>query len=124
MTDILIIDDEAGIRGFMRTVLEGSGYTVREAPDGEAGLRLVRERVPDLVISDLIMPEREGLETIQMLREEFPEVKILAVSGGGMLEPSDRLIDAELFGADASLAKPFALSDLRDVVGRLLAPRG
>ena len=121
MPDILIIDDEAPIRGIMRRTLEGSGYAVREAPDGEAGLQAVRAHTPDLVISDLIMPEREGLETIQVLREEFPGVKILAVSGGGAVANEGYLMDAELLGADASLAKPFSLTDLRDAVARLLA---
>lgn len=124
MPDILIIDDEAPIREIMRRTLEGSGYAVREAADGEAGLEAVRQRAPDLVISDLIMPEREGLETIQVLREEFPGVKILAVSGGGGVAHEGYLMDAELFGADASLAKPFSLTDLCETVARLLAIAG
>ncbi len=90
MPDILIIDDEAPIREIMRRTLEGSGYAVREAADGEAGLEAVRQRAPDLVISDLIMPEREGLETIQVLREEFPGVKILAVGGVPLSPPTPR----------------------------------
>jgi len=106
----------------MRRILERTGHNVRVAPDGDMGISLHRAEPADLVITDLIMPEKEGIETIQELREDFPEVRILAVSGGGLVDPDGPLTDAELFGADASLAKPFSVAELRDAVDGLLSP--
>ena len=106
----------------MRRILERAGHNVRVAADGDMGISLYRAEPADLVITDLIMPEKEGIETIQELREDFPEVRILAVSGGGMVDPNGPLSDAELFGADASLAKPFSVDELREAVAGLLSP--
>lgn len=121
MADILIIDDDDALRGTMRKILERNGHDVREASDGLKGVDRIRERVPDLVVLDLIMPEKEGIETIMELREEYPELRILAVSGGGsVLGAGGALEDAMLFGADASLAKPFTVDALRGAVEELL----
>ena len=122
MANILIIDDDPGLRATMRRILERTGHSVRVASDGDMGISLYRAEPADLVITDLIMPEKEGIETIQELREDFPQVRILAVSGGGMVDPDGPLTDAELFGADASLAKPFSVDELRDAVDGLLSP--
>lgn len=113
MAKILIIDDDPALRDVMRKILEHDGHDVRVAEDGAMGLDLYRAEPADLVITDLIMPEKEGIETIQELREEFPHVRILAVSGGGMVDPDGPLTDAELFGADGSLAKPFSVEALK-----------
>lgn len=120
MADIIIIDDEPALRGTMRKILERAGHSVREASDGDEGIRLFRVRPADLVVTDIFMPEKEGMETIQELREEDPEVRILAVSGGGSIGPSGPLHDAELFGADGSLAKPFSVEELQEKVDDLL----
>lgn len=120
MADIIIIDDEADLRSTMRRILEGAGHQVREAGDGNEGIRLFHQRPADLVITDIFMPEKEGMETIQELRGEQEDVKILAVSGGGRMAHVDPLEDAELFGADGTLAKPFTVEELRRKVEELL----
>ena len=120
MADIIIIDDEEALRSTMRKILERAGHEVREAADGDQGIELVRERVADLVITDIFMPGKEGMETIQELKEEFPDVRILAVSGGATLGASGPLMDAELFGADGSLAKPFTVESLQNAVTEVL----
>jgi len=121
MAKILIIDDDPALRGTMRKILERSGHEVTEAADGDAGLRQVAAAAPDLVITDLLMPEKEGIETIQELTERYPDVRILAVSGaGGSEEEEGPLMDAKLFGAHAVLPKPFSVQTLTDVVARLL----
>lgn len=121
MATILIVDDDDAIRNIIRRILERDGHTVHDAADGEIGMRAAREFLPDIVITDLIMPEREGIETIQTLRSEFPELKILAISGAGSVEEGGPLMDAELLGADSSLAKPFLPGELLERVGTLLA---
>jgi CheY-like chemotaxis protein len=121
MAKILVIDDEATIRTVIRRTLERAGHTVSEAGDGEIGLKRVKEELPDLVITDLIMPEREGIETIQVLRSDYPTLRILAISGTGPAAEGGPLMDAELFGADDSLAKPFTAGELQECVRKLLA---
>ncbi len=121
MAHILVIDDEAPLRSLVREILEREGHTVVDAEDGDGGLRLFRERLPDLVITDIIMPGKEGIETIQELRDECPGVRILAISGGGTRGPSGPLSDARLLGADETLAKPFGIAELRDAVRRILS---
>jgi CheY-like chemotaxis protein len=120
MATILVIDDEAMMRAVIRKILEREGHTVLEAGDGDVGLKLAKEELPDLVITDLIMPEREGIETIQVLRSDFPTLRILAISGAGSAAEGGPLADAELLGADDSLAKPFTADELQECVGRLL----
>lgn len=126
MARILVIDDEAPIRSILRRSLERFGHEVVEAPDGSAGTRLFESSSFDLVITDLFMPEREGIETILDLRERYPEVKILVVSGGlpspgQSLDKFSPLGDAEALGADASLEKPFEIKKLLEAVDELLA---
>ena len=120
MATILIIDDDDAIRATMRKILERAGHQVRDAGDGDRGLRIFRDHGADLVITDIIMPEKEGIETIQELREEDPEMPILAVSGGGRVDPTEPLTDARLLGADETLAKPFTVEELQETVERLL----
>ena len=121
MARILIIDDDAAVRRIMRRVVERMGHTVEEAADGAMGLSLFRQGKFDLVVTDLFMPEKEGIETIMEIREESPGVKILAVSGGMTLDRMGPLEDAEVLGADASLPKPFAIQDLTSAVQTLLS---
>jgi DNA-binding response OmpR family regulator len=118
---VLLIDDDPAMRGTMRKILEREGHEVRDAPNGREGIELFRAEGADVVVTDLIMPEQEGIETIIELRELSPSVRILAVSGGeGVLGPDGRLFDAEALGADASLAKPFTVDQLRNAVAALL----
>ncbi len=120
MALILIIDDDLKIREVLRQILEHSGYDVMEASDGEEGIRLYRERQPDLVIMDIVMPRKDGLETITDLRVEFPASKIIAISGGGRLDSKLYLELAEGFGANRLLAKPFGHEELLKAVKDLL----
>ncbi|MDP2998502.1 MAG: response regulator, partial [Bryobacterales bacterium] len=103
---ILVADDEAGVRGSLRATLEQGGYEVIEAEDGKQALRRAREGGVDLVITDLVMPEQEGIETIRALRKEIPDIGIIAISG--KLE-GPYLKMATVLGADAALAKPLAV---------------
>jgi len=87
MESILIIDDEAQIRSMIRLILEREGYVVMEAPDGTEGIRQFREKPTDLIITDIIMPNKDGIGMIIELKKEFPGVKIIAMSGGGLNRP-------------------------------------
>lgn len=121
MTRILVIDDEAPVRDMMRQTLERAGYEVIEAGDGKQGMARLRQQPADLVITDILMPEQEGIETIRMLRKEFPEIKILAISGGGKKGNLEVLPIARTFGAHRTLAKPFERKDLLDAVSALVS---
>ena len=123
MARILVIDDDALLRGAIRVVLESAGYEVIEAADGDAGLRLHREPGADLVVVDLFMPERDGLEVIRAVRAEAPQAKIIAMSGGSSLQ-LDLLDAATAFGASRALWKPFAPAMLLATVRELLGERG
>jgi len=120
MTRILVIDDEKPIRTLVRQMLEKAGYEVTEASDGKKGMTILREESSDLVITDILMPDQEGLQTIKELRRDYPEVKIIAISGGGAVGPETYLQTARRFGADRTLTKPFSRDDLLRAVGELI----
>lgn len=127
MKRILVIDDDADQREFYRMVLEEADYEVMEAQDGEKGLRLYCKHPCELVITDIFMPEKEGIETILELRRDFPLVKIIAVSGGGIKggyagEPGANLAleTAKDLGADRILHKPVQLTRFLATVNELL----
>jgi len=103
---ILIVDDDPLTRRVIRRTLEREGYEIFEAGDGDAGVRAFRENLPDLVILDIYMPEKEGLEAILDLRTEFKDVKIIAISGGGGIFKLDPLQTAKHFGVAETLIKP------------------
>jgi len=122
MANIVVVDDDPGLRGAIRKILERGGHTIREAEDGDKGVRLVEREAPDLVVTDLLMPKKEGIETIMELRERFPKVRILAISGAGTLDgEGGPLVDAELFGAHGTLPKPFSVETLLSVVDQVLS---
>jgi len=120
--NILVIDDDPELRRTMRRILERGGHSVREAEHGLAGLQMVEAERPDLVVTDLLMPEKEGIETIVELRERFPDIGIVAVSGAGGTDEGGPLVDAELFGADATLPKPFSVDTFLETIEAVLAP--
>lgn len=122
MALILVVDDDAAVRDSIRTLLELDGHHVAEAQDGNAGEAEVGRRLPDLVILDIFMPERDGFETLRSIRRTHPGLKILAISGcaGGQLQRT--LAFAREFGADAVLEKPFPADALRTVVRQLVKP--
>jgi DNA-binding NtrC family response regulator len=106
MARILIIDDEVQIRSMLRLMLEREGYEVVEAPDGIEGIRAYRQKPADLIITDLIMPNKDGIGMIIELQKEFPDVKIIAMSGGGLNKPEGYLKGAKKLGAACTLTKP------------------
>ena len=120
MARILVIDDDVQIQAMLRQMLEREGYEVVDAPDGKVGMKLYREQKPDLVITDLIMPEKEGIETIMELQREFPDVKIIAISGGGVIAAENYLCLAKGLGALRTFAKPFERNEILEAVGQLL----
>jgi len=115
------MDDDELLRGALRVALEAAGYEVVEAGDGNAGLRLQREQAADVVLVDIFMPERDGLEVIKALQTETPRPKIIAVSGGGKTGQIEVLRAAAAFGASRTLLKPFQprelLTAIREVLG-------
>ena len=117
---ILLIDDDEQYRKMLAQRLEGAGYTVFQAQNGSHGLELFRQQAVDVVITDLIMPEREGLETITVMRREVPDVKIIAISGGGRIVNTDTLPVALRFGARYAFAKPFEWSEMKSAIESLL----
>lgn len=118
---ILIIDDDNQVRGMLRQTLERAGYDVLDAPNGKEGIKLYRQDPADLVITDLIMPEKEGIETIIELRRDFPAVKIIAISGGGRNDPEEYLHMAKTLGAQRTFTKPFERKELLEAVRELIA---
>lgn len=106
MERILIIDDEPQIRSMLRLMLEREGYEVVEALDGIEGIRIYRKNPVDLIITDLIMPNKDGIGMIIDLKKEFPGVKIIAMSGGGLNKPEGYLKGAKKLGAACTLTKP------------------
>lgn len=117
---ILVIDDEREIRTLIVKVLSRAGYEVQTAVDGKEGVKLYRESPSDLVITDLIMPNQEGIETIIQLRRDFPEVKIIAISGGNKYRSEPNLTNAVALGAKRALAKPFNIEELLEAVRDVL----
>lgn len=120
MAVILVIDDEAPMRRLIGRILKQRGHVVHEAANGRQGLDIFRQLRPALVISDIVMPEGEGIETIRQIRMEAPDTPILAISGGS--SPSLYLRAANSLGASASLEKPFKRDDLTMIVESLLRP--
>ncbi len=121
MPAILIIDDDESLRDALRRTLHKEGYTVVEAGDGQQGLKQL-ERVPvDLVLLDIFMPGKEGLETLRELRRLYPPLRVIAMSGGGSKGALDVLRWAKLLGARHTLEKPFSREQLLDAVQKELA---
>jgi CheY-like chemotaxis protein len=120
MARILIIDDEPQIRSMLRLMLERVGYEVAEAPDGIEGIRRYRENPADLIITDLIMPNKDGIGMIIDLKKEFPKVKIIAMSGGGVNRPEGYLDGAKKLGAVRTLTKPIDRDEMLKAVKETL----
>ena len=126
MARILIIDDEPQIRSMLKLMLERDGYEVVEAPDGVEGIKVYRQNPADLIITDLIMPNKDGIGMIIELKKEFPDVKIIAMSGGGLNKPEGYLKGAKKLGAACTLTKPIdreeMLKAVKDILKNSLPP--
>ncbi len=120
MARILIIDDESQIRSMLRLMLERVGYEVIEAADGMEGIRQYRDNPADLIITDLIMPNKDGIGMIIELKKEFPQVKIIAMSGGGVNRPEGYLDGAKKLGAARTLTKPIDRDEMLNAVKETL----
>lgn len=120
MPGILIVEDDGDLREMLKVSLQRKNYTVLEADNGKDALRRFKPHVTDLVITDLIMPEEDGLKVIMKLRELKPSIKIIAISGGGKAGPGSYLNLAKVLGADAIFSKPFSLSEITGKIDSLL----
>ena len=120
---ILVIDDDDLVRATIVAVLERADVEVSEAADGDVGMRLFEEGAHDVVITDILMPNREGIETIRDLRRSKEDVKIIAISGGGNIDKMQLLDLAQKFGADRVLPKPFTPQQVLTTLDEVLAER-
>lgn len=120
MAHIAVVDDDAEVRDFIALVLGQAGHSVVTAADGLAATRVIETRTPDLMILDILMPRRDGLETLLSLRRDGRGFPILAISAGGLLDGGYLLQTARVFGADDTLFKPFTEDRLRAAVDALL----
>jgi CheY-like chemotaxis protein len=120
MARILLIDDDDDLRTMLSLTLAHFGHTVVEARNGKEGLALLPSAQADLVITDIVMPEKEGIETITELRKNCPKLKIIAMSGGGRGNAGDYLHTAKFMGATKVLAKPFTNDLLQAAISELL----
>jgi CheY-like chemotaxis protein len=123
VTTILLVEDDDGVRNILRKTLVSAGYEVEEAVNGDQAMAAYRRQPRDLVITDLVMPEKDGLETISALRRLNPAVKIIAISGGGRTLGLGQLYldTAQAIGAGRILAKPFTSAALLTAVAEVLA---
>ena len=120
MASILVIDDEKLQRAILRKILEGAGHTVLDAKDGKQALRMYAENPTDLVISDMYMPEMDGLEFLVRVCEDFPEARIIALSGGGFMGKEEVLAAASRLGAVGVLEKPYTVEECLEMVEKVL----
>jgi CheY-like chemotaxis protein len=114
MASILVLDDDTAIRTLLRSILEADSHQIREAENGDIGLRLYRERPADLVITDILMPERDGMEVMLALTQEFLDARVIAITGA--TGDQNFLNVAKLFGARRVIRKPFTPEDVRRAV--------
>jgi DNA-binding response OmpR family regulator len=121
MARILLVDDDEGFLEMFVEMLRQSGYEVTTASNGNFALESYRKNPADLVVTDIIMPDKEGIELISELLEEFPDAKIIVVSGGGGIGPKDYLETALMFGAKRAFSKPFRMVEMIAAVEELLA---
>jgi len=131
MAKIIVIDDEKDVRDVLKEVLERAGFDVEIAANSDDGLELLRNKGADVVITDIIMPGKNGVETVQDIRKNFPNTRVIVISGGGNITPmeyepsaiktSAYLASATAAGADVTLTKPFDRREILDAVSQLIA---
>lgn len=121
MRNILVVDDDKSLRDLLAAILREQGYSVQTAEEGNAALSHMESEKFDLVISDIIMPGKEGIETIREIRQAHPDVQIIAMSTGGSLGNAQILEYARMIGAHEAIRKPVELQGLIDTIERMLA---
>jgi len=120
MPGVLIVEDDKELREMLKMMLLRKNFTVLEAENGKAAITHFKPTLTDVVVTDLIMPEEDGLKVVIKLRELKPSIKIIAISGGGKVGPGSYLNLAKALGADAIYSKPFSLNDLVAKIEQLL----
>jgi len=120
MSTILIVDNDAYLRDWLREILLEARYDVAVASNGRVALQQLRARPANLVITEMLLPEMDGVETIVAIRHGFPETRIIAITGGGILAPHGYLQLARALGVDRAMAKPFTQSEILDCIHELL----
>lgn len=113
---VLLLEDDQDLRATLVYGLEAAGYEVKPAADGRDVLKMIDDFAPDVIVTDVIMPHKEGIETIQEVRSVKPNLPIVAMSGGGRMNADDILRFAAAFGVQQTIAKPFKIKDLVDAV--------
>ncbi len=120
MKSVLVVDDEPGMREMVKQLLLNEGYHVLEASNGKHAMEFLKNESPELVITDIIMEEMDGVEIIMEIRENYPDVKIIAMSGGSKISSEDYLESASDLGADRIFNKPFSLSEMLIAIKELI----
>ncbi len=123
MARILVVDDDARLRIGLQDILAQAGHNVETASNGEEALQAFQNLPVDLLITDILMPEKEGIQTITSLHRMYPGLRIIAISGGGKESAGFYLEMAREFGADATLNKPFTKTQILDAVEELLTEK-
>ncbi|MBJ7484980.1 response regulator [Brevundimonas sp.] len=120
-TTVLIADDDPTLRAIGAELLSGEGYRVLEAEDGDEALRIVEAEAVDLIVLDMLMPNKDGIETIIELKRRRSGVRILAISSGGSMDVDSLLKPALAFGADRVMSKPLRISTFATTIAEMLA---
>jgi DNA-binding NtrC family response regulator len=119
MSNILVIDDDDQVRAYFKILLEENGYSVDTAENGLKGMNRLKEKQYSIVILDLLMPEKEGMETLMEMKKTMPEIKVITVSGGGKIGPESYLSATRILGAEYAFPKPVDQQELLDAVSRV-----
>jgi CheY-like chemotaxis protein len=122
MAAIIIVDDDPTVRAIAVEFLRDGEHAIVEAADGHEALRVLKAVPIDLMVLDMLMPQKDGLETLMEARQLYPDVRILAISSGGSMDANYLLAVAKTLGADAVLSKPLTAAQFRQVVEDLLIP--
>ncbi len=121
LTSIVVVDDDHDLRRTICDYLVSVGHVVQQAADGNNAMNLIAAEKPNVVITDILMPDKEGFSTIMDIREEHDDIKIIAMSGGGQMKRLDLLKSAHVLGADSVIAKPFDLDELQKIIEQVLS---
>ena len=121
MANVMVVDDEESVRKLFKDILSDSGHVIIEAANGEEAVEVIKEMSVDLVVTDLVMPEKSGLELIMDIAENHPGMPIIAISGGGGITGRfDYLPIAKLIGAKKIISKPFKVDEIRELINNIL----
>ena len=120
MKTILLVEDDISLRGMLTRLLEREGYRIIEAGNGREAMQIIEYVIPDLVVTDIIMPDQDGIGTINEIIKNHPDTMIIAISGGGRMLSEDYLQIAEMLGARYTFTKPFSNKDFLEKVKELL----